>query len=174
MAAQPMRHMPSQETISCWRLQQLRDYWQGLRGARSMPTRGEVDPLDIPKLLPNIVLIDVVGDPPQFRYRLIGTRITEMAERDATGRWLDSDLYGDSLDRVLWDLRACVAQAAPVAVRQAVQFIPKDWLVIESVVLPFGQSATSIEVLMVGLDVVDQDVDVPPVGTTYVLDCELD
>ncbi len=61
------------------------DYWAGKRGARSMPQRRDIEPGEIPRLLPNLQLIDVQGD--QFRYRLIGTALVEAFGRDYTGTY---------------------------------------------------------------------------------------
>lgn len=61
------------------------DYWQGKRAGRRMPARRNLDPLDIPRLLPWLMLTDVLRDPLDFRYRLIGTEVAARARRDYTG-----------------------------------------------------------------------------------------
>jgi hypothetical protein len=67
----------------------LYDYWQRIHPAPGvLPGRQHFDPLEVHTLLPNIWLIDVVRPQLRFRYRLVGTRITE-ALGDTTGRWLD-------------------------------------------------------------------------------------
>jgi hypothetical protein len=71
-------------------LQRGLEYWQGKRGARRMPARRDIDPIEIPDLLPNIVLVDVERDPLDFRYRLIGTAITAHLARDYTGTCFSS------------------------------------------------------------------------------------
>ncbi|EWY36303.1 hypothetical protein N825_28950 [Skermanella stibiiresistens SB22] len=51
-----------------------------------MPARRDLDPiLEIPSLLPWIILVDVPRDPPDFRYRLIRTGVVARARRDYTG-----------------------------------------------------------------------------------------
>ena len=62
----------------------LRDYWDAKRGTRVMPSRADIRPLDIKEHLGGIVMIDVLPD--DFRYRLIGTLITEYFFWDATGK----------------------------------------------------------------------------------------
>lgn len=69
-------------------------YWRGKRQGDRLPSRGDLDPAEIPRLLPNLFLIDVLRDPLRFRYRLIGTAITERFQRDSTGRLIDESLYG--------------------------------------------------------------------------------
>jgi len=72
----------------------LFDYWESKRGARAMPRRGDVDPLDMPaSLLPHLELIEFHEG--RLRYRLVGTAIVDAMGRDATGRFLDQVLEGE-------------------------------------------------------------------------------
>jgi hypothetical protein len=65
------------------------EYWLAKGAGRGMPARSDIDPLDIPQLLANVFLIDVVeGSPSRFRFRLVGTRIAEL-EGEMTNRFLD-------------------------------------------------------------------------------------
>jgi len=48
-------------------------YWQRIRGGRRMPSRQDFDPLDIPQILPYVMLIDVLHEPLDFRFRLLGS-----------------------------------------------------------------------------------------------------
>jgi hypothetical protein len=57
-------------------------YWRQLRGGRPMPRRADIDPVDIPKLLPFVMLVDVLEQPLDFRFRLIGTEIAYILSRN--------------------------------------------------------------------------------------------
>jgi hypothetical protein len=63
-------------------------HWLGKASGRGMPAHRDIDPLDIPKVLPHIALVDKRDG--QFRFRLVGTNITEMIGRDLTGAPVDS------------------------------------------------------------------------------------
>ena len=79
------------------RLKALEDYWWSVKPAHGLPGRQHIDPLEIPKLLPWLYLIDVMPSGATttgrsrhcFRVRLFGTGLVEMFQRDVTGRWLD-------------------------------------------------------------------------------------
>ena len=58
-----------------------------------MPRRVDIDPIDIPKLLPDLMLVDVLPAG-RYRYRLIGTENAEAHGVHATGRYLDEVLPG--------------------------------------------------------------------------------
>ena len=70
---------------------QMYDYWQGKRAARRMPSRRDIDPVDIPRLLPNILISEVVAAPAgvRYRYRLAGTAVARAFGRDPTGHFVD-------------------------------------------------------------------------------------
>jgi hypothetical protein len=64
----------------------LHAYWQARRPtAGRLPSRAAIDPADIPNLLPNLFLLDVIESPLRFRYRLVGTRLIYAGNRELTG-----------------------------------------------------------------------------------------
>lgn len=66
------------------------DYWVSLCGDRAMPSRKDIDPLQIaPSHLPNLMLIDVLHDPRRYKYRLVGTNVVEASGVNRTGRYFD-------------------------------------------------------------------------------------
>ena len=53
---------------------QLYDYWLSKHAGGRPPCRHDLDPpVDVPRLIPNIMLIDIEGE--TLRYRLVGTAI---------------------------------------------------------------------------------------------------
>ena len=95
-------------------LQRGLEYWQRTRGDRRMPARRDIDPLEIPDLLPNIVLVDVESEPLDFRYRLIGTAITARLSRDYTGTCFSSLPHQQPGSRV-WETGVrIVAEKEPI------------------------------------------------------------
>jgi hypothetical protein len=72
------------------RLDAFYRYWRSRCGGRSMPSRADIDPIDIPpRLLPNLFLIDVVDGGARFRYRLVGTDVVGTLGWDPTGGFVD-------------------------------------------------------------------------------------
>jgi hypothetical protein len=62
---------------------QLYRYWDRIRGQRRMPTRSDVDPVDIARILPVVGLIERRDE--GYFWRLIGTEIAEHFGRHLTG-----------------------------------------------------------------------------------------
>ncbi len=80
------------ENLSTWhpKVRELYEYWTKMhRAGRDLPARADFDPMRVAHLLPHVMLLDVEGCPPRFRYRLIGTRMVDSLGADLTGRWLD-------------------------------------------------------------------------------------
>jgi hypothetical protein len=84
---------PSLPPFSDPRLHQAFAYWRRKAAGRPMPPRRDIDPIEIPKLLPAVMLVDVEPDG-RYRYRLIGTENTQAQGMTATGRYLDEVLPG--------------------------------------------------------------------------------
>jgi hypothetical protein len=59
-----------------------KEYWRSLYVDVRLSARADIDPLDIPLLLPQIILIDVDRDVWNFRFRLIGTAIFHHLSKD--------------------------------------------------------------------------------------------
>jgi hypothetical protein len=90
------------------RLCEAHDYWRHKAAGRAMPRRADIDPTEIPKLLRDVMLVDVPPDG-RYRYRLIGTGNTQAHGMHATGRYLDEVLPGPEYkDHVIGLYDECV------------------------------------------------------------------
>ena len=74
---------------------------------------------------------------------------------------------------MLWAFRTCVDTLDPVAVREPVQFTDKHWVVIEALLLPIGKTDQIVDIVFGGVAVVGSDAELPPQGTSYILDWSL-
>jgi hypothetical protein len=72
------------------RLKQLLAYWNKERGSRPLPSRTNINPIELKFLLGHIILLDVLKEPLQFRVRLQGTEL----------QWMGCDLTGKTLDQL--------------------------------------------------------------------------
>jgi len=80
----------------------LYHYWLAKRGDRAMPARKDINPAEIPVLLPYLVIVDKADD--RFRYRLVGTAVVEQFGYDFTGSLFGS--HGGSEPDTIATLRA--------------------------------------------------------------------
>ncbi|ODA66876.1 PAS domain protein [Methyloligella halotolerans] len=73
---------------------ELFDYWNALSGSGTIPNRSDFDPQRIPRLLPNICLIDVKGGLAGSRFRLAGTALRNIYGAELTGSRLETVFQG--------------------------------------------------------------------------------
>jgi hypothetical protein len=74
----------------------LAEYWNRLRGDRPFPSRDEVDPGAIKKLLPHVMMTGIEYNPFRVFYRLVGTEIVRFAKFDFTNCYADSLHFQDT------------------------------------------------------------------------------
>lgn len=67
----------------------LYGHWRSIHPEAGLPGRQHFDPVDVPRLLPNIWLMDVESEPIRFRFRLIGSALIDAGPQVRVGALLD-------------------------------------------------------------------------------------
>jgi hypothetical protein len=131
------------------RTRRLVDHWAGLTET-GLPARRHFDPLDVPDLLGNIWILEVVWPGPCFRYRLFGTRVSERLGNDLTGRWLEEVIPGveqthcwPALQRVALEGEAMWRRGPPVVVHE-----DDDVREIEVTLLPLASDGGTVDMIL--------------------------
>ena len=81
---------PSLEQVASPPLRALLEYWTALREGDLLPSAGRIDPLGMRGALGYVMLVDVVGEGQDFRYRLYGSSLASASEFDMTGQLLSN------------------------------------------------------------------------------------
>ena len=89
-------------------------YWRGKCRDGRLPRRTDIDPLDIPRLLPYLTIVEVVEDERRYVYRLVGTKEVEIRGQDPTGKSVAEAYYGPSVEEAHGFYNEVVATAQPV------------------------------------------------------------
>jgi hypothetical protein len=133
-------------------------YWLSKKAGHAFPARQDIDPLvDTPRLVPNMMLKDFRRDPPDIRYRLIGTQVRRHLTRDWTGTWM-SDIPFQRPPSTIWSNHMWVVEnRMPLVARPPYVGPHKDFLFIESIILPLGADRETVDMLMVFVDFVGTD-----------------
>ncbi len=70
-------------------LRRLFVYWADKKAGRDLPSRRDIDPVEIgPEILPHIMLTDILEDG-RLRYRLAGTAVEAVTGQCLSGHYLD-------------------------------------------------------------------------------------
>ena len=129
-------------------LRQLYDYWQALRGSRAMPSRVDIDPTQIPKVLPQIIMYNVDG-PGAYTVRLVGENVRSFVGQNATGRRAGSIMDPRSAETMIHILDSVVAERAPkFRAGKAHWHQDKAYREFEACFLPLSTDGVAINVIL--------------------------
>ena len=125
-------------------------YWLEKRGARSMPARRDIDPVEMPPaLLPGICIVDVVPDARRYVYRLVGTHDVEVRGYDPTGRSVLEAFFGTSAQETISFYDQVVASRAPVLDTSSFRSPETSYTTDETLYLPLSDDAVSVNKVLV-------------------------
>jgi hypothetical protein len=123
-------------------LQDLVAHWQRKRGERRIPLRADIDPVELRKHVGSLVLIECLPEADDFRYRLIGTAITQAYGRDSTGKTV-RELYTVSdpeyCEFLLGIYRTVVAQRCLARLSGSLRPVARDYRSFDSLLLPLDR-----------------------------------
>ena len=117
-------------------------------GGESLPRRRQLGARALKHWLPQITLIDVVGTPPRFRIRLMGTACVKYSCGEFTGRWIDECVNENDGDKILGALNECVQSAAPVRSASCYALSSVRRLIIHRLHLPCAEDGRSVDAIV--------------------------
>ena len=127
------------------------DYWDALRGARPMPSRRDIDPLQIPAgYLPDIMLIEVSHEPRRYRYRLVGTHVVTASGEDRTGRSFEEVSFFKTNTAVMQHFEQVVSTAEPLfSLEPFTNFITGRKYDVDRIMLPLSSDGRLVDMVLV-------------------------
>jgi hypothetical protein len=131
---------------------QLYDYWIACSGARAMPERGNINPAEIPRLLPYVSLIDVDSDLERSRVRLAGTRLRDVYDREITGLCLGDIDFGQKRDYWMAAYRRTAVDGKPSQGIVRGPLLNKEHLVQYWIRLPLADASGERVAMLICLD----------------------
>jgi hypothetical protein len=133
-------------------LHALYEYWNTLRGDRPMPKRTDIDPVDIPKLLPYIVMYTVLPDGGGYTIRLVGEEIVSFIGHNATGHPAGSAIPARAAEILIKILDAVVAERVPKFRAGKAHWQPdKSYRDFEACFLPLSANGEAVDIILCGI-----------------------
>lgn len=131
------------------RFREFFEYWLAKAPPGRIPGRQHLDPMDIPHLLPGIVLFDVIreGGRLRFRWRLIGTAVAEAVGRDHTGRFID-EVISTKYDALHAALSGIVRTGRPHFWRTEIKASERAFRMIERLALPLASDGETVDMMI--------------------------
>jgi hypothetical protein len=128
-------------------------YWQTLRRGRRIPSRADLDPTEIPRLLPGVILVDVERQPLDFRYRLVGSDIDSISHRPFRGVRF-SEVLHMRRGNAIWAQFVRVADSA-APLWSEIGYVGADPFVsrIRHCLMPLGADGETVDMVFAVVDI---------------------
>ena len=141
---------PVPEHLDDPRLRAIFDYWRSRFRGSLLPARTDIDPLQIPALLGHLTITKVArrADAIRFRYRLWGTRVTELYGRDFTGRYLDEIIIPTRVEEIQRIFEEVTATAVPHFWQIPVPVENRAFVSNRRVLLPLATDGVTVDFLL--------------------------
>ena len=155
--------MSTDQEVQHDKLKQLLKYWESIGPESQLPARTDIDPIQIPSLLPNVMLVDVEREAVRFRFRLVGSAIVKFVGKDCKGTYVDEIRLSDEedLDDILADYKSVLASTAPVCRQRNVKTPDNRRFLYERLLLPLASDGATIDCLLGGVCFEEQPIPVP-------------
>ena len=131
-------------------LREAKRYWDEKRGARRMAARSDIRPGELKRWLPQILLVDVLPESADFRYRLIGTKLRPYFPSEATGLLFSEALapFGKATTAAtLGVYRSIVAQRAPALVSGPGTYYARESQFFEAMLMPLSDDDSLVTMI---------------------------
>jgi hypothetical protein len=136
------------EGLTCPALKRLYEYWLEKKASRFAPARSDIDPVEILPILPHVIIMDVLGTPPRFRYRLVGTAFVQAYGQEITGKFVDEiDLDGQR-EFIIADYQKMLREREPSLSRWEYTKTDGRHILYERLLLPLSKDGETIDMLL--------------------------
>ena len=133
-------------------------YWLGLKGKRAIPLRSDFHPSDIVRILPSVMLIEVLHAENDFLYRVVGTRWVDHFGRDDTRRRM-SEIPHQKRPSTVWSACSRVVESGEPYVPEGLPYVGEHFRSrgIEVLIMPLSRDGTRVDYLFVTVDFVGDE-----------------
>ncbi len=142
--------MPKEIDPSEPQLRQLLAYWEAKRGDRRLPARGDIDPAEIPQLLPDLIMVDTGPTLDSFRYRLFGTRVCAGFGHERTGMRFSDLPRIENFDAVYEDYWLTCRERAPHYFHGQIASLPSEFSTYSRLLLPLSSDGEEVDIILGG------------------------
>lgn len=132
-------------------LQALCQYWDSVRAGRVMPSRADIDPVKIPKLLPYIIMYNVVAGG-GYVIRLVGEEVCQFVGRNTTGLPAGAIMTPRSAELMIEILHSVATEKAPkFRAGKAHWHQDKSFREFEACFLPLSSDGETVDIILGGI-----------------------
>jgi hypothetical protein len=140
-----------QELFDHAALSALFRYWEKKRGARKMPARHDIDPIEMDRrLLPHLMLCEVSANGNIVRFRLVGTSLAKRLGFDPTGQRLSDLPRADYFDFLGSLVRRVYLEGVALYGESAFYWASRGRLDARHLLLPLSAGGSEAAIVLIG------------------------
>ena len=121
-------------------------YWRSKLRGRAMPRRADIDPAEMPRLLPHLQLVERVDG--RYRYRLAGTAIVAAYGSELTGKFVDEIIPRDRRAVAERHYDTVYETKRPLFVRNKYTTTRAIDIVASRVILPLSEDGVEVSMMV--------------------------
>jgi hypothetical protein len=126
-------------------------YWRSRSEAPSIPSRSQIDPLEMRQFLSKALMIDVDGEG-EFTYRLCGTHVAAINGKDLTGQRASEANLGASSQQFIEVYQRAIRGRDPILFTGHLWWQDRQWVGFEQIILPLSTDGLTVDKLMCIID----------------------
>ena len=126
-------------------------YWRSKSQTPSIPSRSQIDPLEMRQFLPKILMIDVESEG-EFTYRLCGTHVAEINGKDLTGQRASKASLGAASQHFIEVYQRAIRDRKPLLFTGQLWWQNRQWVGFEQIILPLSTDGLAVDKLMSVID----------------------
>lgn len=125
-------------------------YWVSKCVDGRLPSRHDINPLEIARLMPHVAILDVRHEPElDFFYRLQGTYIVEHLYSDHSGKWFSEIEHQKAPSRIWQNCVKVVETRAPLLANTPYVGPQRSFRDLEDLILPLSSDGRTVDNLLV-------------------------
>lgn len=126
-------------------------YWRSKSEAASIPSRSQIDPLEMRHFLSKVLMIDVESER-EFTYRLCGTHVAAINGKDLTGQRASEVNLGASSPQFIEAYQSAIRGREPILFTGDLWWQDRQWVGFEQIILPLSTDSLAVDKLMCVID----------------------
>jgi hypothetical protein len=126
-------------------------YWQSKSDTPAIPSRSQIDALEMRQFLSKVLMIDVEGER-EFTYRLCATHVATINGKDLTGQRASDVNLGASSQQFIEAYQRTIRDRAPILFTGQLWWQDREWVGFEQIILPLSTDGHTVDKLMCVID----------------------
>ena len=133
-------------------LRAIFQFWRSKCQGDKVPSRADIDPVELGRLLSKVFLIDVMDTSPKYRVRLMMSEFEEQYGEPVTGRYVEDLDLGSDKEAILRGYDQLVATREPFHMSSTYKKEDGRRMRFERIAMPLSTSGKRVDMVLGGME----------------------